>query len=174
MKLQEFFTIRLLGDHRAEWVDIIWYSLPLVSTRCISHLKWDTREWKPRINYRFHGLSFFSLCSNKLICKEVFSTKEIPHTSSTNESGSVHASPVIRQTCFHHDCSEKCQEQNSDLFVTFADLTKAFDTVSRDGLWKTKEKFCCPSKFITTVRQFHEGMMVKVLDMTETSQNTSQ
>ena len=58
--------------------------------------------------------------------------------------------------------------------MTFADLTKAFDMVSRDGLWKTKEKFGCPSKFITTVRQFHEGIMVKVLDMTETSQNTFQ
>ena len=31
---------------------------------------------------------------------------------------------------------EKCQEQNVDLYMTFVDLTKAFDTVSRDGLWK--------------------------------------
>ena len=30
---------------------------------------------------------------------------------------------------------EKCQEQNVDLYITFVDLTKAFDTVSRDGLW---------------------------------------
>ena len=29
---------------------------------------------------------------------------------------------------------EKCQEQNVDLYMTFVDLTKAFDTVSRDGL----------------------------------------
>ena len=28
---------------------------------------------------------------------------------------------------------EKCQEQNVDLFMTFADLTKAIDKVSRDG-----------------------------------------
>ena len=28
---------------------------------------------------------------------------------------------------------EKCQEQNVDLYMTFVDLTKAFDTVSRDG-----------------------------------------
>ena len=28
---------------------------------------------------------------------------------------------------------EKCQEQNADLKMTFVDLTKAFDTVSRDG-----------------------------------------
>ena len=59
---------------------------------------------------------------------------------------------------------EKCQEQHSDLYTTFVDLTKAFDTVSRDGLWKIMEKFGCPGKFITIVRQFHDGMMVKVLD----------
>ena len=29
---------------------------------------------------------------------------------------------------------EKRQEQNVDLLMTFVDLTKAFDTVSRDGL----------------------------------------
>ena len=29
---------------------------------------------------------------------------------------------------------EKFQEQNVDLYMTFVDLTKAFDTVSRDGL----------------------------------------
>ena len=28
---------------------------------------------------------------------------------------------------------EKCQEQYGDLFITFIDLTKAFDTVCRDG-----------------------------------------
>ena len=59
---------------------------------------------------------------------------------------------------------EKCQEQHCDLYMTFVDLTKAFDTVSRDGLWKIMEKFGCPSKFTTLVRQFHDGMMVKVLD----------
>ena len=35
---------------------------------------------------------------------------------------------------------EKCQEQNVDLYMTSVDLTKAFDTVSRDGLWKIMAK----------------------------------
>ena len=35
---------------------------------------------------------------------------------------------------------EKCQEQNVDLYMTFVDLTKAFDTVSREGLWKIMAK----------------------------------
>ena len=57
---------------------------------------------------------------------------------------------------------EKCQEQNVDLYMTFVDLTKAFDTVSREGLWKMMEKFGCPAKFIAMVRQFHDGMLAKV------------
>ena len=39
---------------------------------------------------------------------------------------------------------EKCQEQNVDLYMTFVDLTKTFETVSRDGLWKIMAKFSCP------------------------------
>ena len=31
---------------------------------------------------------------------------------------------------------EKCREQNLDLYMVFVDLTKAFDTISRDGLWQ--------------------------------------
>ncbi|KAL8561979.1 hypothetical protein ACOMHN_001305 [Nucella lapillus] len=31
---------------------------------------------------------------------------------------------------------EKCREQNTDLYAAIVDLTKAFDTVIRDGLWK--------------------------------------
>ena len=59
---------------------------------------------------------------------------------------------------------EKCQEQQRDLFVTFVDLTKAFDTVSREGLWKIMLKFGCPKKFTTIVQQLHDGMMAKVMD----------
>ena len=38
----------------------------------------------------------------------------------------------IARSLYH----EKCQEQNVDLYMTFVDLTKAFDTVRRNGLWK--------------------------------------
>ena len=31
---------------------------------------------------------------------------------------------------------EKCKEQNKDLYLAFVHLTKAFDTLSRDGQWK--------------------------------------
>ena len=65
---------------------------------------------------------------------------------------------------------EKCQEQNQDLYTTFVDLTKAFDTVSRQGLWRIMSKFGCPDRFIVMVRQFHEGMKARVLDDGEYSE----
>ena len=56
---------------------------------------------------------------------------------------------------------EKCQEQNVDLYMTFVDLTKAFDTVSREGLWKIMAKFDCPARYIAMVRQYHDGMQAR-------------
>ena len=46
--------------------------------------------------------------------------------------------------------------------MTSVDLTKAFDTVSREGLWKIMAKFGCPAKFIAMVRLFHDGMLARV------------
>ncbi|XP_060761994.1 succinate dehydrogenase cytochrome b560 subunit, mitochondrial isoform X1 [Neoarius graeffei] len=63
---------------------------------------------------------------------------------------------------------EKCQEQNVSLYSTYVDLTKAFDTVSRDGLWRIMAKYGCPSKFI--IRQLHDGMLARVQDCRETSE----
>ena len=65
---------------------------------------------------------------------------------------------------------EKCQEQNADLYSTYVDLTKAFDTVSRDGLWRIMAKYGCPQKFITIVQQLHNGMLARVQDNGEISQ----
>ena len=47
--------------------------------------------------------------------------------------------------------------------MTFVELTKAFDTVSREGLWKSMAKYGCPTKFIAMVRQFHDGALWFIL-----------
>ena len=41
---------------------------------------------------------------------------------------------------------EKCREQNLDLYMVFVDLTKAFDSVSREGLWKLLLKIGWPPR----------------------------
>nr|VZI11771.1 unnamed protein product [Spirometra erinaceieuropaei] len=59
---------------------------------------------------------------------------------------------------------EKCQEMRTHLYSTFVDLTKAFETVNREGLWKIMQKFGCPERFTQMVRQLHDGMMARVTD----------
>nr|VZI07622.1 unnamed protein product [Spirometra erinaceieuropaei] len=59
---------------------------------------------------------------------------------------------------------EECQEMRTHLYSTFVDLTKAFDTVNREGLWKIMQKFGCPERFTQMVRQLHDGMMARVTD----------
>ena len=58
---------------------------------------------------------------------------------------------------------EKCIEQNQDLYLLFIDLTKAFDTVRRPGLWPILSELGCPSKFVRAVRSFHDGMLARVV-----------
>ena len=57
---------------------------------------------------------------------------------------------------------EECREQNIGLYAAFVDLTKAFDTVSRDRLWKIMARLGCPPKFLTILCQFHEGQQGQV------------
>ena len=53
---------------------------------------------------------------------------------------------------------EKCTEQHKQLYIAFVDLTKAFDTISRVGLYKVLEKIGCPPKLLQRIRSFHDNM----------------
>nr|VZI01508.1 unnamed protein product [Spirometra erinaceieuropaei] len=59
---------------------------------------------------------------------------------------------------------QKCQEMRTQMYSTFVDLTKAFDTVTPEILWKVVKKFGCPERFTQMVRQLHDGMMARVTD----------
>ena len=50
---------------------------------------------------------------------------------------------------------EKCREQHMPLYIAFIDLTKAFDLVSRDGLFKVLPKIGCPPKMQSMIESFH-------------------
>lgn len=53
---------------------------------------------------------------------------------------------------------EKCREQNMPLYLAFIDLTKAFDTVSRDGLFVALSRIGCPPKLLSLIKSFHLNM----------------
>jgi len=53
---------------------------------------------------------------------------------------------------------EKCREQQRPLLIAFVDLTKAFDTVSRPGLFRVLEAIGCPPKLLRITKSFHDEM----------------
>jgi len=79
------------------------------------------------------------------------------------------ASVLACQIFAARQLQEKCREQHQDLYMVCIHLTKAFDSVHREGLWKILKKIVCPPKFINIIRPFHDGMLGCVLDNGELS-----
>lgn len=53
--------------------------------------------------------------------------------------------------------------QHQELYMTFLDLSKAFDTVDRLTLWKILEKAGYLTKFIKMIQPLHDNMTAAVL-----------
>ncbi|VDL88081.1 unnamed protein product [Schistocephalus solidus] len=52
----------------------------------------------------------------------------------------------------------------SHLYITFENLTKVFDTVTREGLGKLMQKLGFPERFTHMVRQLHDGILMRITD----------
>ena len=57
-----------------------------------------------------------------------------------------------------HQLQEKCREQQMPLYIAFINLTKAFNLVSRDGLFKALCKISCPPRLHSLIESFHSNM----------------
>ena len=51
---------------------------------------------------------------------------------------------------------EKCREQHMPLYITFIDLTKVFDLVSRSRLLEILKRIGCPPGLFNIIASFHE------------------
>ena len=49
------------------------------------------------------------------------------------------------------------------LYAVFIDFAKAFDTVSREGLWSVLRKFGCTEKVINMIKALHEGLNAEIV-----------
>ncbi len=65
----------------------------------------------------------------------------------------------------------KSKEQNTELYTVFIDFTNAFNTVSREELWKVLKNFGCTEKVINLIKALHEGMHTKVVQGRDTSKD---
>ncbi len=63
---------------------------------------------------------------------------------------------------FSVQMQEKCREQNKPLYLAFIDLTKAFDLVSRSGLFKILKKVDYPPRLLAAIQSFHDNMQSTV------------
>ena len=50
------------------------------------------------------------------------------------------------------------------LYIVFVDLTKAFDSVNRNLLWRLLGKLGCPCNLVNVIRSFHDDMSASVID----------
>ena len=119
------------------------------------------------------GISLLSLASKilaRIILSHLLDHLENSHLLPESQSGFIADRGTIDMVFAARQLQEKCIEQHCDIYTTFVDLTKAFDTVSCDGLWRIVDKFGCPRKFIAIIRQFHDGMTARVLDDGEPSE----
>ena len=127
-------------------------------------------KWKgnPQLCDNHHGISLLSIAGKVLARVLLNRLNEHLEQSGLPDSqcGVRKDRGVIDMIFTARQFQEKCQEQNMDLYMTFIDRmsngTKAFDTVSPEGIWKIMAKFGCPTKFIAMVRQFHDGMLAQV------------
>ena len=57
---------------------------------------------------------------------------------------------------------EKTIEHNSELYVLFVDLRKAYDSIPRDALWRVSEKVGVPPAMVRIIQSLHVGMTASV------------
>lgn len=97
---------------------------------------------------------------NTHICSDVLPESQCGFRASRGTSDMIFSARQLQ---------EKCREQRVDLYQVFIDLTKAFDTVNRNALWKILKRIGCPDKFVNILQSFHDNMQVWVSSSGELS-----
>ena len=58
---------------------------------------------------------------------------------------------------------EKAYEHNSNTFLLFIDLHKAYDSIPRQAMWKVLAEYNIPTVMINLLRSLHECMVGQVI-----------
>ena len=107
----------------------------------------------------FRGISLLSI-TGKVFARVVLNRlqKLAERVYPESQCGFRAARSTIDMVFSVRQLQEKCREQRRPLYMAFIDLTKAFDLVSRTGLFALLKKIGCPPKLLGMVTSFHENM----------------
>lgn len=113
-------------------------------------------------NYR--GISLLSI-GGKILTKIMASRllKYIESIIPESQSGFRPKRGTIDLIFTLRQLQEKVREQQSKMFIAFIDLTKAFDSINREALWKIMERFGIPGKFMRVCKSLHENNWARVI-----------
>jgi len=116
-------------------------------------------------NYR--GISLLSIAGK--ILARILLNRLSPMVLPDTQCGFREGRSTMDMVFSLRQIQDKCQEQNMPLYAVFIDFSKAFDTVSREGLWKVLKKFGCTEKIVNLIRSLHDGMQAQVVQSQLTS-----
>lgn len=107
----------------------------------------------------YHGISLLSTI-DKLFARVVLNrlhvlAKKIDQESQARFGAGRSTTNMIFSL---KELQEKCREQGKPLYMVFIDLTKAFDLVSRSGLFQLVERIDCPPNLLHILQSFHTDM----------------
>ena len=114
-------------------------------------------------NYR--GISLLSI-AGKIMARVILNriNEQIsPNTLPETQSGFRSGRSTIDMIFSLRQIQEKCIEQNKELYAVFIDFTKAFDTVSREGLWKILIKFGFTEKVVAIIKATTRQLVQEML-----------
>ena len=108
-------------------------------------------------NYR--GISLLSVVS-KMFARVVLKRLQVlaERVYPESQSGFRARRSTVDMIFSIRQLQEKCREQQMPLYTAFIDLTKAFDLVSRQGLFQLLEKIGCPPRLLSIIASFHNDM----------------
>ena len=113
----------------------------------------------------YHGISLLSIAGK--ILARVILNRIIKHLVDDiypeSQCGFRSGRGTIDMIFSLRQVAEKVREKNQELYMVFVDVTKAFDTVNRQALWKVLKKLGIPDKMLNTIISFHEGMKASIL-----------
>ena len=108
---------------------------------------------------RYRGISLLSIVGKAFACVALKKLQSLAEQVYPESQCGFRAKRSTIDIIFSlRQLQEKCREQRLPLYITFIDLTKAFDLVSRSSLFRLFQRIGCPPKLLKIITSFDEEM----------------